>query len=72
MFWYIRKNHLFASFASYSLQNVSTDSHTNIQFDGKKIQVSANICCKANFQFRDFLKLAKLQIIRLGANIRKI
>jgi hypothetical protein len=39
MFRYIRKQHFFASFASYSLQNIRTDSHTNIRFDAK------NICC---------------------------
>jgi len=36
MFRYIRKHHFFASFASYSLQNIRTDSHTNIEFDAKK------------------------------------
>jgi hypothetical protein len=36
MFRYIHKHHLFASFASYSLQTVCTDSHTNILFDAKK------------------------------------
>jgi hypothetical protein len=35
-FRYIRKNHLFASFASYLLQNIRTDSHTKIRFDAKK------------------------------------
>jgi hypothetical protein len=32
MFQYIRKHHLFASFASYTLQNIRTDWHTNIRF----------------------------------------
>ncbi len=32
MFRYIRKHHLFASFASYSLQNIRTDSHTTVRF----------------------------------------
>ncbi len=35
MFRYIRKHHLFASFTSYSLQNIRTNSHTNIRFDAK-------------------------------------
>jgi hypothetical protein len=35
MLRYIRKHHLFASFASYSLQNIRTNLHTNIRFDAK-------------------------------------
>jgi hypothetical protein len=35
MFRYIRKHYLFASFASYSLQYIRTNSHTNIRFDAK-------------------------------------
>jgi hypothetical protein len=40
MFLYIRKHHLFASFASYSLHNIRTDSPTNIRFDAKNSSCS--------------------------------
>ncbi len=45
MFRYIRKHHLFAPFASYSLQNIRTNSNTNIQFVAKQIKflILANI-----------------------------
>jgi hypothetical protein len=36
MLRYIRKHHFFASFASYSLQNIHTDLHTNIGLDAEK------------------------------------
>jgi hypothetical protein len=39
MFRYIRKHILFASFASYSLENIRTNLHINIQSDAK------NTCC---------------------------
>ncbi len=63
------------SFASYSLQDIHTDSHTNIQiFDlMQKIHVAANICFRANIRLR-FSHTDKdlLQNIRLAANILKI
>jgi hypothetical protein len=37
MFRYICRCHLFASFASYSLPNIRTNSHTNTRFDAKQI-----------------------------------
>ncbi len=40
MFWYISKNPLFASVASYSLQNSRTDLHTEFNMMQK------NTCCK--------------------------
>jgi len=45
---YIRKHYLFASFASYSLQNIRTNSNKNIQFVAKQIHflILANICFK--------------------------
>jgi hypothetical protein len=48
---YIRKHHLFASFSSYSLQNISTDSHANIRFDAKR-HAAANIRFRVNIQLR--------------------
>jgi hypothetical protein len=51
MFQYICKQHLFASFASHSLQNIRINSHTNIQFDAKQIHVEANICFRGNIRF---------------------
>ncbi len=44
MFRYIRKHHLFVSFASYSLQNMRTDSHTNVRFDGKNSWIIRSSC----------------------------
>jgi hypothetical protein len=38
IFRYIRKHHLFASFASYSHQNIRTNSHTNKRFHAKQIR----------------------------------
>jgi hypothetical protein len=49
MFRNIRKHHLFASFASYSLQNICTDSHTNIRFDAK------NTCCSKYLLQNEYL-----------------
>ncbi len=47
LFRYILKQHLFASFPSYSRQNIRTHLHTNIQFDAKNSmlqqRVAANI-----------------------------
>jgi hypothetical protein len=40
MFRYVRKHHLFASFASYSLQISRTNSNTNIRFVAKQITIS--------------------------------
>jgi hypothetical protein len=54
IFRYICKHHLFASFASYSLQNIRPNSHTNIQFDATQIH------------FGEYLN----QNIRFEANIR--
>jgi len=51
MFRYIRRHHLFASFASYSLRNIHTKSYTNIRFDAKQMHVGANICFGANIRF---------------------
>ncbi len=48
MFRYICKHLLFTSFASYSLENIRTNSHINIRFDAK-IHVAANIRFRANF-----------------------
>jgi hypothetical protein len=59
MFQYIRKHHLFALFASYSLQNVRTYSHKNISFDAKKYMSFSHT--------REYL----LQNIRLEAKICK-
>jgi hypothetical protein len=68
MFRYIRKHHLFASFASYSLQNIRTDLHTNIRFDAKNT-FAANIRFRANIRLR-FSHTGEhlLQNIRLEAN----
>jgi hypothetical protein len=72
MFWYIRKHHLFTSFASYLLQNIGTNLHINIRFDATQIHVEANIRFKANNRFL-FLHTSKylLQNIRFEANIHK-
>jgi hypothetical protein len=44
MFRYIRKHQLFASFASYSLQNIRTHPHTNIDAKSElRIRKQANI-----------------------------
>jgi hypothetical protein len=65
MFRYIRKHHLFASLASYSFQNIHTDSHTNIQFDAANIHFT-------NFHLRfSHTGTYLLQNIRLEANIRE-
>jgi hypothetical protein len=40
IFRYICKHHLFASLASYSLQNCRTDLHTNVQVDAKNTYCS--------------------------------
>jgi hypothetical protein len=45
----IRKHHLLASFASYSLQNICTSSHTNIRFDAK------NTCCSKYLLQNEYL-----------------
>jgi len=72
MFWYIRKHHLFTSFASYLLQNIRTNLHINIRFDATQIHVEANIRFRANTRFL-FLHTSKylLQNIRFEANIHK-
>jgi hypothetical protein len=49
MFWNIRKQHLFASFISYSLQNIRTNLHTHIRFDAEQIHVEANTASKQIF-----------------------
>ncbi len=50
MFQYIRRHHLFASFSSYSLQNIRKNSHTNIRFDAK-LYMSQQIFFRANILF---------------------
>ncbi len=72
MFRYISKHRLFASFASYSLQNIRINSHTIIRFDSKQIHVEANIRFRANTRFT-FSHTGKysLQNIHLEENIRK-
>ncbi len=57
MFRYIWKHHLFASFPSYSLQNIRTDSYTNIRFDAKKYIWQRIFASEQIFPY-DFLLLA--------------
>ncbi len=62
MFRYIRKHHLFASFASYSLQNTCTNSHTNILFNAKQMY----FLILANVSFKIF------GLKQIFANIKRI
>ncbi len=82
MFRYIDKSHLFASFASYSLQIIRTDSHTYIRFDAKNtccsryslqgkysLRIAPNLFEKSLTSFRRQLILVFFNI-RLERNIR--
>jgi hypothetical protein len=70
MFRYIRKHHLFASF---SLQNIPTNTHTNIQVDTKQIHVEANICFRENIRFTfSHIGEYSLQNICFEANMAKL
>jgi hypothetical protein len=70
MFQHICKHHLFASFTSYLLQNIRTNSRTNIRFYVKQIHVEANIRFRANIRFIfSHTGEYSLQNIRFEANI---
>ncbi len=72
MFGNIRKHHLFASFASYSLQNIRTNLHTHIRFDAEQIHVETSIASEQIFASHGLI-LAKylLQNIRFETNNHK-
>jgi hypothetical protein len=55
----IYSHHFFASFASYSLQNIHTNSYINLRFVAKQIHflILANICVKIFVLKRIFAKL---------------
>ncbi len=48
---HIRKHHLFASFASYSLRNIRTNSYKNFRFDTKQMHVEVDIRFRANIRY---------------------
>ncbi len=62
MFRNIHEHRLFTSFASYSLQNICTDSHTNT-----RLMQKINVAADRFSQIGEYL----LQNIRLEANICK-
>ncbi len=66
MFRFLRQNHLFASFASYSHQNIRTNLFTDIQFDAKQMHVEAYI--RLTFSHAGEYSL---QYIHFEANIPK-
>jgi hypothetical protein len=73
MFWNICKHHLFASFASYSLQNIHTNLHTKIRFDAEQI-----CTCWSKYRFRSNIRFTfshtgkyLLQNIRFETNNHK-
>jgi hypothetical protein len=71
MFRFIRKHHLFASFASHLLRNIRTKSDTNIQFDAQQMHVKASIRIRANIRYKfSHAGEYSLQNIRFEANIR--
>ena len=63
MFRYICRYHLFASFASYSLPNIRTNSHTNTRFDAKQI----HFLILVNIRFKKYvLKLIFAILLRIS------
>jgi hypothetical protein len=72
MFHCIRKHRLFASFASHSLQNIRTNSHTNILFDANKY-MSKRIFDSERMFASHFLITGEymLESIKLEANVDK-